>query len=177
MRGAILLSALKYGCDLTGGLIEPHDRTVPSAAIHEIGIGRIGSDKGVFKAANRVPILSENLAIVASAQNARGPAVLLGCINTIRKRVVGGDVIKLPRRLVIPGAPRPAAIDADDGPLVHTQNHARRIFGINPKDVKVISAGGTNVSFEGLSTVCGAVERRLRQRRERRDDWDQRKPG
>ncbi len=45
-------------------------------------------------------------------------ALLLSAADAVGKRVVGGDVIELRGRLVVPGAPRLPAVDRDDGALI-----------------------------------------------------------
>src|SRR5207253_6583103 len=62
--------------------------------------------------------------VLAGAGGGRGPAVLLRSVHPIGKLIVGRDVIKLPRRLVEPRAPRLASVVRHDRPLVATQNHA-----------------------------------------------------
>src|ERR1019366_3343529 len=133
--------------DLTRGSIEANNGAVPSAAVNPIGIQRIGRDEGIFKAADGKPILREDFAVIAATENAGGPAVLLRRIDAIRECIVAGDVIELPGRLVVPGTPTLAAIHADDGALVHSQNHARRIVRIDPEGVEVVPAGSSDVSF------------------------------
>src|SRR5215831_19336981 len=121
----------------------------------------IRGNEGVFKAADGVPILGKDLAIVAATRHSRGSAILLRPIDTVWKRVIGRDVVELPGRLVVPGAPCPAAIHTDDGSLVNAQNHARRTSRIDPEHVEVVATGRTYVRFKRLSSVGRAIERSL----------------
>src|SRR4029077_12653798 len=123
---------------------------------------RIGSDKRVLEAAHRKPILLKDFAIVAATEHAGRTTVLLCSIGAIGKQVVGGDVVELPRRLVVPGTPGLTRVHSDDGSLIHSENHARRISGIDPRDVEIVAAGGSSKRFERLATVGGAIHRGLR---------------
>src|SRR5215475_11387876 len=115
--------------------------------------------EGVFKAADGVPVLGKNLAIVAAARDSRGSAILLRPIDTVWESVIGRDVVELAGRLVIPGAPRPAAIDADDRSLVNAQNHTRRTSWIDPEHVEIVAAGRAYPCFKRLASIGGAIER------------------
>src|SRR5262249_47378953 len=128
----------------------------------DVCIGRIWSDMGDLKSARRVPIALSYLSVVAAAQNSRGTAVLLGCIDPVRKCVVGRNVIELPGRLVVPGTPGFASIDADDSALIDSENHAAGVGWIDPHHVKVIAAGRARESLESTARIRRPVHRRLR---------------
>ena len=81
------------------------------AAVDDVGVERIGRDVAVLLDADRVPIAKRDLPVVAAARDARRAALLLAAAHAIRKRVVGADVVELRRRLVVPAAPRLAAVE------------------------------------------------------------------
>ena len=87
-------------------------------AVDDVGIERIGRDVAVFLDADGVPLAERDPAVVAAALHARGSALLLPAAHAIGKRVVGADVVELRGRLVVPGAPRVAAVDRNDGALI-----------------------------------------------------------
>ena len=120
-------------------------------------MGRIGSDERVFEASGRIPILQQDLAIVAAAKHGRGATVLLGCVDAIRKYVVGGDVIELPGGLVIPGTPGFATVHGDDRSLIDPENHAPWILGSDPRHVEIIPTRSSRESFESLAAIGGAI--------------------
>src|SRR5437773_1932006 len=88
------------------------------AAVDDIGVARIGDGVAVFFNADGVPLAKCDLSIVAAARDARGATFLLAGADAIRKVVVGIDVIELRGGLVVPGAPRVAAIQRDHRPLI-----------------------------------------------------------
>src|SRR6185369_2354149 len=79
-------------------------------------------------------------AIVATALHTRGAALLLPAVNPVRKLIISNDVIKLRGGLVVPGAPRLAAIHTDRSALVCCEEHDVRVVGIDPKRVIVVAA-------------------------------------
>ena len=123
---------------------------------------RVGSYERVLEAPHGKPILQKDLAIVAATEHAGRTTVLLCSIDAIGEQVVGRDVVELPRRLVVPGTPGFAGVHSDDRSLIHTENHARRIVGVDPRHVEIVAAGGSSESFERLATVGGAIHRGLR---------------
>ena len=88
------------------------------AAVDDVRIERIGRDVAVFFRGDRMPVAESDLAVVAAARDADRAAFLLAAAQSIRKRVVGADVIELRGRLVVPRAPGLAAVDGDDRALV-----------------------------------------------------------
>ena len=100
--------------------------------------------------------------VLAGAGGGRGPAVLLRSVHPIGKLIVGRDVIKLPRRLVEPRAPRLASVVRHDRPLVATQNHALSIIWINPKFVIVRSRWIAFEHGEALSPVDRPIDGSIR---------------
>src|SRR5260370_33086707 len=90
-------------------------------AIKNVWIERVDGDIVVFENSDEMPIAKSSFAIIAAAQCCRGAAFLLGAVNPIWKTIVGRDVIELRRWLVIPTAPRLAAVHADDRALIGAQ--------------------------------------------------------
>ena len=62
---------------------------------------------------------------------------------TAGKLIVGDDVIELCGGLVVPTTPSLSAVDADGSALPRSEDHARRVPGIEPDLVIVISARRT----------------------------------
>src|SRR5205807_5242508 len=83
-------------------------------------------------------------------------------VDDVGKLVVGNHVIELRRWLVVPGAPGLATVEADRGSLVRAENHACRIFRIDPKLVIVVSARRAAYNRNCLATIFGAIERDIR---------------
>src|SRR6266850_253665 len=72
---------------------------------------------------------------------ADGATVLLCPSDPVRKAIVGGDVINLCRRLVVPGTPGRSGIYGYDPALVAGDNHTFWIIGINPELMIIVTAG------------------------------------
>jgi hypothetical protein len=62
-------------------------------------------------------------------------------------------VVHLRRGLVVPGTPRLAAVDCDDGPLVADENNGFRIVGIDPEILVVVATGSAAEAGPGLAAV------------------------
>ena len=71
-------------------------------------------------------------------------------------------MVKLRRRLVIPSAPGLAAVKADGGSLVCSENHACRVFRIDPKLVIIIPARCSAQHRDRLSSVLRSVKSNIR---------------
>ena len=91
----------------------------------------------------------------------RGAAVLLRAVDPVREPVVGGDVVELRGRLVVPGAPGLPAVHADDGALVGAEDHAARIGRIDPQLVVIVAARRALQRQERLSRVGRPVQRHV----------------
>ena len=112
--------------DLAGAPVEARHL----AAVDDVGVERVGRDVAVLFDADRVPFAEGDLAVVAAARDAGRAALLLAAADAVGKRVVGGDVVHLRGRLVVPGAPGLAAVDGDDGALVaRDQDDVRVVRG------------------------------------------------
>jgi len=100
--------------------------------------------------------------MIGTAEDGDATAILLRAVHRIRKAIVGDDVLQLRRGLVIPCAPRLAAIDADGGALIRRQDHVRGISRINPELVIIVAAGGAANDRNRLAGIIRAVERDVR---------------
>ena len=100
-----------------------------------------------------MPVAESNLSIIAAATDADRAALLLAATETIRKRIVGCDVIELRRRLVVPTAPCPSAIDGDDGSLIASKENDLCVDGIDPDVLIVVAAGRAANARPGLPSV------------------------
>src|SRR5215475_15168482 len=132
-------------------------------AIHAAGINRIrvigiDYDIAAFTTANRSPVAEGDLSVVATAGSTSSAAVLLRSVYVIRKIVVDGHVIELRSRLVVPGTPALAAVDADHCTLIAGHCHAVGIVRIDPHKVIVISARRAFDGFDCLATISRAIK-------------------
>src|ERR1700752_2246669 len=71
-------------------------------------------------------------------------------------------MVKLRRGLVIPTAPGLAAVEADGGSLVCSENHAGRVFRIDPKLMIIIPARRSTQYRDRLSSILRSVESNIR---------------
>src|SRR5207302_3533791 len=90
-----------------------HSRTV-----NKILVQRIDRNRSVLLHAQKLPIAKSNFTVVTAAYRGRRSALLLRSIDPVRKAIVGSHMIELRRRLVVPTAPRRAAIHADHRALI-----------------------------------------------------------
>src|ERR1700722_1405556 len=127
-----------------------------SRAINNIWIHGIRNGISVLDGADRMPIAKSNFAIVASAGNADGAAILLSATHAIRESVIGNDVINLRGGLVIPGTPGASPICTDQRALIADQQNNFRMNGTDPDILVVIAAGRAANSRPGFSGVSGA---------------------
>src|ERR1700730_2377361 len=93
--------------------------------------------------------------VSAARGHADGAAVLLRSRHPVGKTVIGGDMVKLRGRLVVPGAPRRGSILADHRALIAGEDHSQWISGMDPELVIVVTAGR---SFDGCP-VLAAIDR------------------
>src|SRR5262249_181403 len=78
-------------------------------------------------------------AIIAPAGDRGRAALLLPAVDPVRPAVVGDDVIHLRRRLVVPTAPRLAAVDGDRRALIGTQDHNVALLWFDPAAGVIVS--------------------------------------
>src|SRR4029077_10618032 len=88
----------------------------------------------------RRPLAHGDLSGRPAAPDARRSAFLLSAADAVRKRVVRAHVVELRRRLVVPGAPRLAAVHRDDRALIAADQNDARIVGVDPEPVVVVAA-------------------------------------
>src|SRR5271156_1456945 len=100
--------------------------------------------------------------MAAARGNADSAAVLLGARGPVRKAIIGGDVVELRGRLVVPRAPCGRAVFGDNGALIAGENHAFRVAGINPELVIIIAARRASDGRPILAAISGPVERSVR---------------
>src|SRR6185437_5491059 len=158
--GAVLTATPDLRTDELG---LPGDAVVPGdlAAIDDVGVERIGRDVAVLLDAHRVPIAQRDLPVIAAAGDADRAAFLLRGVDVVGEFVVGDDVVRRRGRLVVPGAPGLAAVDAQGAALVHAERDDLRVFRIDPDAVVVVAARRALDRLEGLAGVQRAIERRV----------------
>ncbi len=123
------------------------------AAINDVRIERVGSDVAVFLDTHRIPLSVRDLAVRSAAPDAHRPALLLAAAHPVREAVVGGDVVELCRRLIVPGTPRLPAVHGDDHALVGGEDDDLRISRVDPRPVVVVAPGGATECREGPAAV------------------------
>ena len=89
-----------------------------------------------------MPVAEVHLPVGAAARHARRARFLLPAADAIGPRVVGGDVIELRGRLIVPRTPRVAAVHGDERPLIGHEEHDLRIARVDPQALVVVAAGG-----------------------------------
>ncbi len=137
-------------------------RSREPVAIKNVRIERIDGDVSILENPDQMPIAKRNLAVIAAALRRHGAAFLLRAVNPIRKTIVGGDVIKLRRWLVVPTAPRRAAIHADDRALIGAERDDLRMFRADPNALVIVAAGRAFESHKCFSAVRGFPRRGVR---------------
>ena len=98
--------ARRHGGHLPVGAVDAHHAAARPAGVHQVVVQRIGNNVAELVAAHRVPVHEGDLAVVAAAQRAHRPAVLLRAVDPVGIAIVGGEMIDLAGRLVVPGTPR-----------------------------------------------------------------------
>src|SRR5260370_24142974 len=140
--------------------ILPCDR----AAEHHARIQRVRGDVTVFAARfYRPPIMEIQRTVSAPARRHRWPAVLLRAVDAIGTLVVSNPMIELRCWLVVPGAPRLAAIARHDRSLIAADCHPQRLVGIDPQFMVIVSAGRATERFKSFPCVTRFVSRSVRQ--------------
>src|SRR6185295_4354626 len=133
-----------------------------AAAVDDVGVARKGNVVVALVAAHRIPVAEGELAVIAAARHRHRAAVLLAAVDPVGETVVGGHVVELPGRLVVPGAPGLAAVDGDDGALIGAGDHPLRVVRIDPQEVVVVAARRAAEEGEGLAAVGRAPQRLAR---------------
>ena len=117
--------------------VEPRDRS----AVHDIGVERIGSDIAVLACTHRPPIAVRDAPVIAAARDARRARFLLTAAEPVWPRIVGGHVIELRRRLIVPRAPALPPVDRDHRALVGHEQHQCGIVRVDPEPLVVVATG------------------------------------
>ena len=143
-------------------LVEARHGPVTPAQINYVRIFRIDNHVTAFARARGSPIARRDLTVAGAARDRNRVAILLRAIHRVRKLVVGGHVIELRRRLVVPTAPGLAAVEADRGSLVRPENHARGICGIDPDLVIIVAARRAAHDRNCLPAIFRAVQSDIR---------------
>ncbi len=123
---------------------------------------RVGRRVAVLLDADRMPVAKRDLAVVAAARDAGRARLLLSAVQPVRKAVVGRDVKHLRRGLVVPGAPRGAAVHRDRAALIRGDQHHVRVVRVDPDRVVVVAARRTLPRRERPPAVTRLVRGRVR---------------
>src|SRR4029079_10352182 len=91
-----------------------------------------------------------------------GPGVLLAAAHPVRERVVGRLVVQRRRGLIVPVAPRQAAVGRDHGALIGHYEDDLRIVGVDPDLLIVVTAWRTTHRGPVRPTVLAAPHDRGR---------------
>src|SRR6266568_2073843 len=137
-------------------------RSREPVAIKNVRIERIDGDVSILENPDQMPIAKSNFAVIAAALRRHGAALLLRAVNPVRKAIVGGDVIELRGWLIVPTAPRRAAVHADDRALIGAERDNLRMFRADPDALIVVSAGRAFESYKCFSSVRGLPRRGVR---------------
>src|ERR1700686_2530817 len=144
---------------LSSRLREANDAAAGARVVNRVRIDWIGNGVAAFAGADRRPLTLGDLAVVATAGDSSGAAILLRAVNPVRKTVIGGYSIKFSRRLVVPGAPSIATVHGDDGALIDAEHDALGVGGVDPDGVIVVATGSPFYYCESAPSVGGAVQR------------------
>src|SRR5215472_8267605 len=147
---------------LAGTLVIAEQLAEGAAAVEDVGIAWVGSDVTALARTGRMPVAKGDGTIVAAAGGFYAARILLRAVDVVRKLVINRYMVELRRRLVVPGAPDLAAIDADADALVAAKDHALGIRRIDPQGMIVVAAGSALNRSEGLSSIRRPVDRDVR---------------
>ncbi len=115
---------------------------VDAAAVKNLRVFRIGREVVALATGSRLTKIREADSIdrCGVTRHTGRTGILLRSIDPVWKLIVGGDVIELAGRLVVPGAPRFSAVHRDDRSLIDAENPALGMFRIDPQRVVVVAA-------------------------------------
>src|SRR5271155_971152 len=116
-----------------GSVIVAADIATVGTGIDNLRVGGVRSDVAAFAAAHGIPVRAINRSFGAGTRDAHGGVVLLRAVDVIGKSIVGGDVVKLRRGLVVYAGPTVTAVGGDGGAAVVTIHEALRIRRIDPE--------------------------------------------
>src|SRR6187200_2127203 len=100
-----------------------------------------------------MPLAERDLSVMAAARDTGRAAVLLAAADAVGKRVVRHHVIHRRGGLVVPTAPRLAAVERDDGALIGDPEHDVGVVRVNPEILIVVAAGRALPRHPGLAAV------------------------
>src|SRR6185437_6154790 len=129
-------------------------------AVNEVRVQRIDRGAAVFLDADRMPVVRGQLTIVAARRHARRTRVLLPAANPIRPGVVDADLVHRGGRLVVPTAPRLAAVDGDDRTLVAVDRQDLGVVRIDPGLLVIVAARRAAESGPRLAAIDGFPQHR-----------------
>ena len=156
---AVVVGEGQGGVD-AAGLSALEVQLVDAAAEHGVGVVGVGGDVVALAAGGDLVELGHVHAVdrARTAGHARRARVLLGAVDAVGKAAVGDHVVELARRLVEPARPGPAAVQRHQRSLVHAQDAAVGIVGIDPQAVEVVARGVALDRQEGGAAVLRAQD-------------------
>src|SRR3954453_9169783 len=141
---------------------EPEQCAIGAAAIDDVIVVRVWDDVAALAAADGLPVVRRDCPVVAPARDADGSAVLLCAVNAVRECVVCRDMVELRRGLVVPLAPRDAAVDRDRRALIDASDQSVRISRVDPQRVVIVAPGRSLDWGQRLSAIGGSIEADVR---------------
>ncbi len=134
-------------------LLRAQIQPVDAAAVHEIGIQRVGCDHVALAAGNQFVELGHRDAVAGDrpARQHHGAGVLLRAVDVVRKPAVGRHVIDLRGRLVEPGTPGLAAVQRDQHALIDAEDPPIRVGRIDPQRMEIVAG---RIAAFGQRTSC-----------------------
>src|SRR6185312_4480123 len=148
-----------YVCRLTGRAVVQRD-VGALASENEIRILRIARRHAVLLNVHRMPVVERDLTVHRPAVHAGGAGILLPAAYTIRERVIRRHVIHRGSRLIVPVAPRHAAIARNDRALVRDYEQNVRIVRVYPCLLIIITARRTAHRAPRDTAIFSAPEHR-----------------
>src|SRR5205823_9843543 len=102
------------------------------AAVNHIWIKRVRHNIAILFRGYRVPLANGDLAIIATAGDTDGSALLLAATEPIGECVIRIYMVELGGGLVVPRAPALATVDGDNCPLVVGEQDDVGMVGVDP---------------------------------------------
>ena len=117
---------------LTGAAVKSRQKSVVASRENNVRIFGMRSDPSGFAAADREPIACRDRKTIRTRGYADRRIILLGSINVVRKIVVGGDAVKLRRRLILL-RPTGGAVNAHVCTAIVSVDHPVWVIRTDPK--------------------------------------------
>src|SRR5579859_174798 len=136
-----------------GAAIKALNAAIGARKVDLVFVFGIDGNVTALAAAGQKPVARIHMSVIGTAVHRNRTAVLLCSIYSVRKTVVGGDVIKLSGGLVVPRCPGLATVEADGRALIDTQGEMRRVLRVYPDLVVVIATGRTAHNFDGSAAI------------------------